>query len=76
MASTYSVRTGRKELTPYQSLQAWRAKQWAWNKTRIDTMNTAISGIFSANINASQAIGTLAVKAASARLTSGVNKLV
>jgi hypothetical protein len=39
-------------------------------------MNTAISGIFSANINASQAIGTLAVKAASARLTSGVNKLV
>jgi hypothetical protein len=76
MASIYTVRTGRKELTPYQSLQAWRAKQWSFNKTRIDMLNAATTGIFATNAQASRAIGDLAVKAAVSRMQAGVNKLV
>jgi hypothetical protein len=76
MASTYSILTGRKDLSPYQSLQVWRAKQWAFNKTRIEALNTAMNGVFSANMSASRSIGDLAIQAARTRMTASVNKLV
>jgi hypothetical protein len=65
-----------KELTPYQRLQTWRAKQYAFNQNRLAQLNTIAGTVFGAGVAVTRANGDLAVKQATARLTQGVNKLV
>jgi hypothetical protein len=65
----------KSQQTPFQRIQSWRAKQYAFNQNRLNQLNTVANTVFSAGVSTTQAQVDLAVKQATARLTQGVNKL-